>query len=68
MTVKCSRSGCPVSLTWAEQRRQFGRAVRAGLSVDEIKALMPRCQKCMTEELSSRPASDWHSSLFSYRS
>jgi hypothetical protein len=41
-------------MTWAEQRRQFGRAIRAGLTADEVKTLTPRCQKCMTLVLEAR--------------
>ena len=43
--------GCGYRITWADQRRQFGRAIRHGLTADEAKALMPRCQKCLTEKL-----------------
>ena len=46
--------GCDRGLTWAEQRRRFGRAMRAGLTVEEVKALTPRCQKCMTLVLPTR--------------
>jgi hypothetical protein len=38
-------------VTWAEQRKQYGRAIRHGLTPDEAKALMPRCQKCLTKAL-----------------
>jgi hypothetical protein len=51
--IKCLGCGW-IMMTWAEQRRQFGRAVRAGLSLDETKQLMPRCQKCTTEALHAR--------------
>jgi hypothetical protein len=44
---KCIGCGSP-RLTWAEQRRQYGRAIRRGLTPDEAKRLMPRCQKCLT--------------------
>jgi hypothetical protein len=48
--IKCIDCKMP-KLTWADQRRQFGRAIRRGLTVDEAKALMPRCQKCLTQAL-----------------
>jgi hypothetical protein len=50
--IKCL--GCGAQLTWAKQRRQFGRTIRAGLTPEEIKTLVPRCQKCMTEVLHAR--------------
>jgi hypothetical protein len=34
---------CKQVMTWAEQQSQFGRAIRAGLTPDQTKALMPRC-------------------------
>jgi hypothetical protein len=36
-------------MTWAEQRRQYGRAIRYGLTPQEAKAEMPKCGKCVTE-------------------
>jgi hypothetical protein len=45
--IKCLDCKLP-KLTWADQRGQFGRAIRHGLTADEAKALMPRCQKCLT--------------------
>jgi hypothetical protein len=44
---------CGMSMTWAGQRRQF-RATSAGLTPEEAKVLMPRCQKCTTRELNVR--------------
>jgi hypothetical protein len=49
---------CRYPQTWADQRRQWGRGLRAGLTPDEAKAAMPRCQKCMTTHLASRLAYD----------
>jgi hypothetical protein len=46
--IKCIACGLP-KMTWADQRRQYGRAIRKGLTPDEAKRIMPRCQKCMTE-------------------
>jgi hypothetical protein len=47
---KCLGCGAP-KLTWAEHRRQYGRALKRGLTPEEAKKLMPRCQKCMTTAL-----------------
>lgn len=44
--------GCDTQMTWAEQRRQFGRACAAGLTAEE--AQMPHCQRCTTTML------HWH--------
>jgi hypothetical protein len=49
MTNRCV--GCCYPITWDTQRRQYGRAIKAGLAEAEAKALMPRCQKCMTKAL-----------------
>jgi hypothetical protein len=43
---KCLR--CQNPMTWADQRRQYGRAMRAGMTVEEARRILPRCQKCMT--------------------
>jgi hypothetical protein len=43
---RCLR--CGLGMTWAEQRRQFGRLIRKGLSPQEVKAITPLCQKCIT--------------------
>lgn len=40
---------CGNAMTWDEQRRQFGRLMRNGLSLDEAKAVASRCQKCTTD-------------------
>jgi hypothetical protein len=45
----CLRCGYP--MTWENQRRQFGRLMRRGMTTEETKALLPRCQKCMTTAL-----------------
>jgi hypothetical protein len=42
----CLRCGYPI--TWDDQKRQWGRLMRRGVSPEEGKALMPRCQKCNT--------------------
>jgi len=41
-------------MTWADRRYQFGRVIHAGLTPNEAKALMPRCQKCITQALNVR--------------
>jgi hypothetical protein len=40
--------GCGNVVTWAEQRRQFGRLVGWGVTADVAWALLPRCPKCVT--------------------
>lgn len=45
MTV-CLR--CKYPMTWEAQRRQFGRLIRRGLTKEQAKEMLPRCQKCMT--------------------
>ncbi len=42
---------CRYRMTWAAERRQYGRALRRGLTPEGAKAAMPRCQKCMTKYL-----------------
>jgi hypothetical protein len=50
---KCLDCGRPV--TWDEQRRQFGHAIKVyGLTQQEAKQAMPRCQKCTTTLLNPR--------------
>jgi len=44
--IRCLR--CGLGMTWAEQRRQFGRLIRKGLSPQEVKTIAPLCQKCIT--------------------
>jgi hypothetical protein len=44
--TRCLR--CGTQMTWSEQRRQFGRLLRRGLTTTDAKALMPRCQICLT--------------------
>jgi hypothetical protein len=39
---------CGNRMSWSEQRRQFGRLLRRGLTTTDAKALMPRCQTCLT--------------------
>jgi hypothetical protein len=40
---KCLR--CESAMTWTEQRKQYGRLMRAGKPARDIS---PRCQKCVT--------------------
>jgi hypothetical protein len=44
---KCIECGQPVN--WRDQRRQFARAIQTyGLTPEQAKQVMPRCQKCTT--------------------
>jgi hypothetical protein len=44
---------CGWNISWSEQRRQFARASQKyGLTPDEAKKAMPRCQICTTNTLS----------------
>lgn len=54
--TQCRASGCLTRMTWEQQRVQYGRAMRAGLSVEQWKAVGPRCQKCTTTLLRERAA------------
>ena len=54
--IHCVR--CGYHITWADQRRQFGRLMRLGFGYEDAKALMPRCQKCVTTTLREHPGSD----------
>lgn len=49
---RCRTPGCMRRMTFAEQGIQWGRALRFGMSKEEVTAIMPLCQKCMTELLS----------------
>ncbi|HEY4261621.1 MAG TPA: hypothetical protein VGM98_15735 [Schlesneria sp.] len=44
--------GCGTGMTWAEIRRQYGRLLRKGLTVEQVKAILPKCQKCVAQLLS----------------
>ena len=50
-TPKTRCKGCGYPITWAEQRKQYGRLARRGMAPDDIKAVVPRCQKCVTRWL-----------------
>jgi hypothetical protein len=43
---RCRRCQQPVK--WDDQRRQFARLMQNGLTKDQVKAVLPRCQKCTT--------------------
>lgn len=49
LKTKCR--GCNHLMTWASQRQQFGRLSKKGWNKEQIKAIMPRCQKCVTIHL-----------------
>lgn len=46
---RCNR--CIAIMTWAAQKRQYGRLIRYGLTNDEAKVMLPMCQKCVTQYL-----------------
>lgn len=46
---------CNHPITWAEQKKQFGRLVRKGLSSEQAKRLLPWCGKCVTNALAREP-------------
>jgi len=48
-TIKCL--GCNWLMTWSEQRHQYGRLIRWGMSQEQAKQQMPRCSRCITERL-----------------
>jgi hypothetical protein len=55
--TKITCIGCQhPKMDWREQRRQYGRMLRHGLTAAEANRLMPRCQKCTTIVLSSLKA------------
>lgn len=39
---------CNFQMTWDAQKRQYGRIKKKGLTDEQIKTALPRCQKCMT--------------------
>jgi hypothetical protein len=46
--ITCSDCGSAYGVTWADQRSQFGRLIRRGVTRDQIKDILPRCGKCVT--------------------
>ena len=48
--------GCGYPITWEAQRRQYGRLIRRGMDPEEIKPIVPRCQKCVTQWLKTNKA------------
>jgi len=50
--IRCKRCRC--LMTWADQRKQFGRMIGRGLTTEEAKTVQPRCQKCVTVYLRER--------------
>jgi hypothetical protein len=51
-TAQCGR--CGRTICWAEQQFQFVRLLRAGLSREEAKRMMPLCHRCISAELDER--------------
>ncbi len=54
--IRCQK--CRKPLTWAQQRVQFGRLTLHKLDADTIRAVLPRCQKCVTVHLDSLANTD----------
>jgi hypothetical protein len=48
---------CQKTMTWAQQRVQWGRLKSKGYTEQEIKDAMPRCQKCLTRWVKLNPIS-----------
>lgn len=48
---KCKHCGKP--MTFRDQRAQFARLIHIGKTPEEIKPLLPRCQKCVTKMIES---------------
>lgn len=46
---------CRNRMTWAQQRVQYGRLKKRGVSEAHIKAALPRCQKCITIWVRNHP-------------
>ena len=46
MNGKCKSCSC--SMTWAAQKVQYKRLMSKGYSNDEVKKILPQCQKCIT--------------------
>lgn len=51
MKVVCLH--CQYPMTWEQQRRQFSRLLENGLTKEQAKTVMPRCQKCTTSWMST---------------
>jgi hypothetical protein len=39
---------CRALITWDEQRKQYGRLLRAGFALWQVKERMPLCYRCTT--------------------
>ena len=46
---------CQRRMTWAEQRVQYGRLKKRGVTNAHIKDALPRCQKCVTIWIRNHP-------------
>jgi hypothetical protein len=49
---KCN--ACRNPMTWAAVRVQYGRLLRRGFTEEQVKAVLPRCQTCVTRWLKSQ--------------
>lgn len=45
---------CVLPVTWADQRKGFGRLVRSGMKPAEVKAFMPACDGCVRTYLRTK--------------
>jgi hypothetical protein len=44
--MRCKR--CGTIMTWAANKRQFGRLLHRGVAESDAKDILPSCQKCNT--------------------
>lgn len=42
---------CANPMKWTDRRHQLARLLKSGFTEDAAKALLPRCQKCVTQLL-----------------
>lgn len=40
-------------MTFRDSKKQYGRLMKKGFSVEDAKAILPRCQSCVTVYLKS---------------
>ena len=50
-TMKDRCKDCKKEMTWASQKTQLGRLIRRGLAIEKARAILPRCQKCVTRAM-----------------
>jgi hypothetical protein len=49
--------GCGSVMSWAEQKQEFGRMIKAGMDKAEIDSLQPLCVVCVSKALNQRTES-----------